>query len=128
MLPKKVRLSVQNGQLYWRNRTLMITGEEAQQIADEVLRLAQQPEVRCMLVDNLGQAGAWPEDAERVWLQLMADLAPHLERVATLCSHLNAAQLNILSREAGTFEQIRAFDSEELAQKFLDAQRTHAAP
>ncbi len=119
MLPQGAEVRAIGSLIYWRNHKLMLNAGQAQLIADEVLRLAQDPAISLMLVDNRGTHGAWTQEAELVWGQLMVSLQPQLTRVATLGSHFTQAQLNVLAKETGSFEQIRAFAEPQQALAFL---------
>ena len=120
MLPQSVVLRKENNLLYWKNTSFKISVEDAKTVAAEVLKLAQRPEITLMLVDNRGaKGGAWPQDVNPIWSELMGNLAKHIEKSATVADVTVVMQINRLSKTSGTLEQVQAFEDIQQAKTFL---------
>ncbi|MBI9043808.1 MAG: hypothetical protein JEZ06_04940 [Anaerolineaceae bacterium] len=120
MLPKNVIIRTEKNVLYWKNTTFNIDVDEAKIMADEIDRLAQKPEVSVLLVNNQGVKGAWPVDVNPIWGELMGKLSKNIQKSATVAKNIVVMQINRISKESGTLEQIRGFTNMDEAKKFLD--------
>jgi hypothetical protein len=119
MLPKGVIVKTEKNILYWKNVTYNLSVDEAKMVAEEVLKLAQQPNIEVMLVDNRGSRGAWPADINSVWSELMVSLAKNILKSATVAEKIVVMQINRISKGAGTLEQVQAFEDMKDALAFL---------
>ena len=119
MLPKSVTLRTEKNVLIWKNTSYNISVADARSVAGEILKLAQQPGIQLLLVDNRGVHGAWPAEVNPVWGELMGALAKHIQKSATIAEAIVAMQINRLSKTSGTFDQVQAFEDLPQAQAFL---------
>lgn len=119
MIPKSVIIKKEGTVLYWRNDSFHISVEEAGAVAQEVLKGASSPQITSLLVDNRQASGAWSPEVNEVWMKLMENLAPHIQKSATIASVVTAMQINRISKHAGTDKVIRAFSDLDEALQFI---------
>ena len=119
MSPKSVIIKTEKNLLYWKNVTYLISVDEAKTIMADILKLAQQPEITVMLVDNRGTKGAWPTEVNLIWGELMRALAKNIKKSATVAEGIVVMQINRISKNSGTFEQVQAFENINEAKTFL---------
>jgi|GEM_PF-1561570 len=114
MLPKGLELRIEKNVLYWENLTGFITEKEAINVSKEIKHILEERPIRALIVDNRKLTGVWTPEVDQVWIELMSELPHKVNRTATLCQNvINKLQLNYLSKQAGTTENVKAFIEEE---------------
>jgi len=120
MLPKGLEIRVENDIIYWENITGFITEKEAVNVTKEIKGIIETKPIKAMVVDNRKLTGVWTPEVDKVWIDLMSYLPTRVDKTATLCENvINKLQMNYLSKQAGTSENVQAFTEEEEVREFL---------
>lgn len=114
MLPKGLEIRVEDDIIYWENIAGFITEKEAVNVYKEIRNIIDNKPIRAIIVDNRKLTGVWTPEVDKVWIDLMAYLPTKVEKTATLCENaINKLQMNYLSKQAGTIDNVKAFVDEE---------------
>lgn len=122
MLPETSTIELRDGVVYWQNEAFNLSRREAQALADKVREVMATPGVDAILVDNEEASGTWPQVADDIWSELMADTyEAGLKSAIISPSATNAMHINRLSQNNGTYDQIKAFtaDKRKAAEEFV---------
>jgi len=114
MLPQGLTIKTREDMIIWKNTTGNISEEEALMVSKEIQNLIKGHTYHAMVVDNRELSGVWTTEVDRVWIELMTTLPTYVDKTVTICQNvINKLQLNYLSKQAGTTNNIRAFVSTE---------------
>lgn len=120
MLPKGLEIRVENDIIYWENVTGFITEKEAVNVTKEIKGIIETKPIKAMVVDNRKLTGVWTPEVDKVWIDLLTYLPTRVDKTATLCENvINKLQMNYLSKQAGTTENVKAFTDEDEVREFL---------
>ena len=128
MLPKGLELRLEKDVLYWENVTGFLTEKEAMNVSKEIKNIVDSKEIKAIVVDNRKLTGVWTPEVDQVFIELMSYLPNRVDRTVTLCQNvINKLQVNYLSKQAGTVENVKAFveDEQEEVMAFLELPELH---
>lgn len=115
-----VEMKVKNNVLYVKSKASNITMDQAKEIAEEFRKVLRTGTIKKFIADNRELTGVYRPEVNDVLRELMEEVGNVVERIATICSNTIARmQMDRLSREAGTFEKMRAFTDEIEALAFV---------
>ncbi|MFD2706907.1 hypothetical protein [Salibacterium lacus] len=106
---------------YFKYNEMAETVEEAKQQAEVVRRAINQPGINKFLNDNSNIHSVAKPEVNEIWSELMSWVSDNVEKNATVAPNVALKmQLNRLSKEAETYERVRAFTTLEDALQFMD--------
>lgn len=123
MIPERLDIQTSNHTLLWTTQDGEITLLEAKAISKHIKEIIIDQNIEKVFVDNRAFNTTWSSEIDSIWIDLMRYMPEHVKKTATLCHDaVSKLQLNYLSSQAGTSEQVRAFTVKEVPEllQFID--------